>query len=72
MSVKTYEAVVNEMGQIELPIGVKLPKNVVVYVVIPETAPLTSNEVFPLKGTVLKYDDPFESAVSITDWDALE
>ncbi|MCB0033118.1 MAG: hypothetical protein KDE51_03780 [Anaerolineales bacterium] len=47
MSVKTYEAVVNEMGQIELPIGVKLPKNVVVYVVTQKQHPLHLMKYFP-------------------------
>jgi hypothetical protein len=27
---------------------------------------------YPLKGTVLRYDDPFEPAVPIEDWDALQ
>lgn len=28
-------------------------------------------ESYPLKGTVLSYEDPFESATSIEDWDGL-
>ena len=27
---------------------------------------------YPLKGTVLRYDDPFEPAAPIEDWDALQ
>jgi len=26
---------------------------------------------YPLQGTVLRYDDPFEPAVTTEDWDAL-
>lgn len=26
---------------------------------------------YPLRGTVLRYDDPFEPAVPIEDWDCL-
>ena len=53
-------------GEIEFPTDVKLPKNTKVYVVIPEMVPLVTDETFPLKGTVLRYDDPFEPAVPVT------
>ncbi len=32
---------------------------------------LPSNPAYPLKGTILKYEDPFEPAVPAEDWDAL-
>jgi hypothetical protein len=35
------------------------------------TRQLAPNADFPLTGTVLQYDDPFEPAVSSHDWDAM-
>ena len=31
----------------------------------------SSSSEFPLKGSVIRYDDPFEPAVSSQEWDAL-
>ena len=33
--------------------------------------PLNSNP-YPLGGTVIRYDEPFESAIPIEDWEALQ
>ncbi len=33
--------------------------------------PFNSNP-YPLRGTVIRYDDPFESATHIEDWEALQ
>ena len=30
------------------------------------------NEDYPLRGTLLKYDNPFEPAVPLEDWEALK
>lgn len=30
----------------------------------------TSSDIYSLKGTVIRYDDPFESVVSPEEWDA--
>ena len=33
--------------------------------------PLNSNP-YPLRGKVIRYDDPFESATPLEDWEALQ
>lgn len=35
------------------------------------TPTLESNQ-YPLRGTVIRYDDPFEPAVPMEDWEALQ
>jgi hypothetical protein len=35
------------------------------------TSPVVTDFAFPLTGTVLRYDDPFEPAVDPSDWEAL-
>jgi len=56
------------------------PPGATVGVIIEEQAPLSATPKaaspseqprYPLRGTVLKYDDPFGPAVPEDDWDAL-
>ena len=37
-----------------------------------ETAPCSNAERYPLRGSVLRYDDPFEPAVPPEQWEALQ
>jgi hypothetical protein len=31
-----------------------------------------TNSIYPLWGTIYKYDDPFDSAISYNDWELLK
>lgn len=45
-----------------------------VEIIILEQSKLTSSDPqteYPLQGTVLRYNDPFEPAISLEDWEAL-
>jgi hypothetical protein len=37
-----------------------------------ESISLAAQTEYPLQGTVLRYDDPFESAIPREDWEALK
>jgi hypothetical protein len=32
----------------------------------------SANDLYPLRGKVIRYDDPFEPAVSVEDWDVMQ
>lgn len=34
--------------------------------------PTSESDLYPLRGTVIRYDDPFEPAVPVEDWEALQ
>lgn len=40
-------------------------------IVLEQTTRRPDPDRYPLRGTVLRYDDPFEPAVPIEDWDCL-
>ena len=41
-------------------------------IIIQKSSSQTSSNLHPLKGTVIRYDDPFEPVVSPEDWEALQ
>jgi hypothetical protein len=74
MQAHKVEAVLSENGTLVLE-GLPFQAGEAVEVIIlerpkPQPARSSSSE-FPLQGTVLVYDDPFEPAVAPEDWDVL-
>ncbi len=75
MQAHKIEAVLSEDGTLVLQ-GLPFRAGEAVEVIIlesrtPPSVPGHSPE-FPLQGTVLYYDEPFEPAVSPEDWDVLK
>ena len=66
------EAEVSENGTLTLH-GVPFSKGERVEVIVLRThaAPPDTDDPYPLRGTVIKYDDPFEPAISPDEWEAL-
>jgi len=70
------EAIVEADGNLNLS-GLPFHAGKAVEVIIlerpdPSQEPSQSeSNLYPLQGTVLSYDEPFESAASLEDWDAL-
>ena len=43
-----------------------------VEIIISKTENEKSENLYPLRGTLYKYEEPFEAAVPLEDWDALK
>jgi hypothetical protein len=75
MQAHKVEAVLSENGTLVLE-GLPFQAGEAVEVIIlerPKSQPTgSSSSEFPLQGTVLVYDDPFEPAVAPEDWDVLK
>jgi len=74
MQAHKVEAVLSENGTLVLE-GLPFQAGEAVEVIILERSkpqPIGISSEFPLQGTVLVYDDPFEPAVAPEDWDVLK
>lgn len=74
MQAHKIEAVLSENGTLVLE-GLPFRAGEAVEVIIlerPQPQRVSSSSEFPLQGTVLFYNDPFEPAVPPEDWDVLQ
>jgi len=74
MNMKTHriEAILTENGTLTIN-NLPFQAGDAVEIIILErhSLPLNSNP-YPLRGKVIRYDDPFESATAIEDWEVLQ
>lgn len=72
MNAHRIETALTENGKLSLQ-NLPFKKGDEVEIIILEKSPsLTSSNLHPLKGTVTRYDDPFEPVTSPEDWEALQ
>ena len=72
METVRIEAIVQRNGRLIID-DLPFDEGEVVEVVVSDAKGLASvTDVNPLKGSVLKYDDPFGPAVSLEDWEVLK
>ena len=72
METVRIEAIVQRNGRLIID-DLPFDEGEVVEVVVSDAKGLVSvTDVNPLKGSVLKYDDPFGPAVSLEDWEVLK
>ena len=72
METVRIEAIVQRNGRLIIDY-LPFDEGEVVEVVVSDAKGLVSvTDVNPLKGSVLKYDDPFGPAVSLEDWEVLK
>ena len=80
MNAYKVEAVLAEDGTLVLQ-GLPFQTGAAVEVIILERSSYQQSETstlspdsnqYPLRGTVIRYDDPFEPAVPVEDWEALK
>ena len=72
MNAHKTETVVEANGTIilkELPFQ---EGDAVEVIVLEKKAKTETDNPYPLRGKLLKYDEPFESATSLEDWEALK
>ncbi len=71
MKALRFEAVPSEKGKLTLlDDSLELGKSVEVIILLPEYKQPANNP-YTLRGTLLKYDQPFEPAVPAEDWNAI-
>jgi len=70
MTTLQLNAVVGEDGSIKLQ-GLPFKPGEKITVTV-ENAPAKDTERYPLRGSIIRYDDPFEPAVPPEDWEALQ
>lgn len=72
MNAHRIETALTENGKLSLQ-NLPFKKGDEVEVIILErSSPKTNSDFHPLKGTVIRYDDPFEAATSAGDWEVLQ
>jgi hypothetical protein len=72
MNVHRIETSLTENGKLSLQ-NLPFKKGDEVEIIILERSPSkTNSNSYSLRGTVIRYDDPFESATSPDDWEVLQ
>jgi hypothetical protein len=72
VSAYRVETVLTEDGKLLIEgLPFRAGESVEIIVLERQTSSPSTNQ-FPLQGTVLRYDDPFEPAVPIEDWEVLQ
>jgi hypothetical protein len=62
MNAHRIETALTENGKLSL----------VEIIILDRSSSKTTTDSYPLRGTVIRYDDPFEPATSAEDWEALQ
>ena len=72
MNAHHIETALTENGKLSLQNLPFKKGDVVDIIILDRSSPKTVSDSHPLKGTVVRYDAPFEPATAAEDWDALQ
>jgi hypothetical protein len=72
MNAHRIETALTENGKLSLQNLPFKKGDEVEIIILDRSSSKTTTDSYPLRGTVLRYDDPFEPATSAEDWDALQ
>jgi hypothetical protein len=72
MNAHRIETALTENGKLSLQNLPFKKGDEVEIIILDRSSSKTTTDSYPLRGTVLRYDDPFEPATCAEDWEALE
>ncbi|MEN9870070.1 MAG: hypothetical protein RLZZ171_1058 [Cyanobacteriota bacterium] len=72
MNAHRIETALTENGKLSLQNLPFKKGDEVEIIILDRSSSKTTTDSYPLRGTVIRYDDPFEPATSAEDWEALQ
>lgn len=72
MNAHRIETALTENGKLSLQNLPFKKGDEVEIIILDRSSSKTVSNSYPLRGTVIRYDDPFEPATSAEDWEALQ
>ena len=72
MNAHRIETALTENGKLSLQNLPFRKGDKVEVIILDRSSSKTNSDSYPLRGTVIGYDDPFEPATSAEDWDVLQ
>lgn len=72
MNAHRIETALTENGKLSLQNLPFKKGDEVEIIILDRSSPKNNADSYPLRGTVIRYDNPFEPATSVEDWDVLQ